>query len=73
MKALTVTSIISLGLLVGCGGGGGGSDSGGSVSVRLLRRHQPQRQHRLQHQHRLRSQRERWKIYRFLTILTIDQ
>jgi hypothetical protein len=33
MKALTVTSIISLGLLVGCGGGGGGSDSGGSVST----------------------------------------
>lgn len=33
MKALTVTSIISLGLLVGCGGGGGGGESGGSVSA----------------------------------------
>ncbi|GMQ48755.1 hypothetical protein [Vibrio sp. 10N] len=33
MKALTVTSIISLGLLVGCGGGGGGSDSGGGTST----------------------------------------
>lgn len=33
MKTLTVTSILSLGLLVGCGGGGGGgggSDSGGA-------------------------------------------
>jgi hypothetical protein len=33
MKVSTVVSIISLGLIVGCGGGGGGSDSGSSVST----------------------------------------
>ncbi|GAL30398.1 hypothetical protein JCM19239_7508 [Vibrio variabilis] len=39
MKVLTVTSIISLGLVVGCGGGGGGD----GAQVVVLR----QRLHRL--------------------------